>query len=343
MKLIDQAALGFLRLDQSEIGPDFTNEYDLLLTVLGWETRALQNLKIFGRCSGTVVALRFASDRDEINEKKDRVQDKFQQYLSPRMELVQLDGSHQFRQNCAKLEDCLMNFSQSLGKPMRVLVDASCFPKRYLLYILGSGFRNELINCFDFLYSEGRYDIQSFAAQSTTSSAGLISNGDWSSLQIPYMEGRSYTPGKRDLFISLGAEISAAVPIVDRFEPTKLVLFPVANNKQLMDSTVLAAETNALRRLEGLPNAQSEPFALNDVVGLASKICELVHTPTTCLSIGSKPHALALGVASLANDAIEVVCRVPSSYSGIDVAPTGRVFKFAVEDRFDPFTYLGKR
>jgi hypothetical protein len=334
------SSVGFLRIRQSEISVTFSAAYDFLLTVVGWESRALAALPIFTNSTGPVLALRFKSQDSEIETQKIEINRKFLEGLNSRFEAVQLLETTNFSQNCSDIESYFSKHFSQVGRPLRVLVDMSCLPKRYLLFILGLGFRNEYISSFDFIYAEGRYDVRSIKSNLVNSVSGLISRGDWATLQIPYMEGQSYSPSERDLCLSLGAEISAALPYIDRFEPKRLFLFPIAENDELMKSEELANESKALQELQNLPNARSEAFKLNDVAGLATQISSLVRSSTTCLSIGSKTHALALGIASLANDAIEVVCRVPFSYTGIDVTSTGRLFRFQVEDRFEPLTYL---
>ena len=58
------------------------------------------------------------------------------------------------------------------------------------------------------------------------------------------------------------------------------------------------------------------------------------------MAIGSKPHALLLGVAALADPRTEVVCRTPASYRPVDVAAIGHVMLDEIEDRFDPVSYI---
>ena len=88
-----------------------------------------------------------------------------------------------------------------------------------------------------------------------------------------------------------------------------------------------------------LPNATSVGFELNDVVGLASDILSLGVRKATCLAIGSKPHALAMGLAALSNRQIEVTCRVPVGYHGHDIPAHGPIHRFEIKDRFNPASY----
>ena len=60
----------------------------------------------------------------------------------------------------------------------------------------------------------------------------------------------------------------------------------------------------------------------------------------TGIALGSKPHALALGLAALSEDNMEVVCRIPKAYKPLDVQPTGELAFYEIEDRFEPAAYI---
>jgi hypothetical protein len=58
------------------------------------------------------------------------------------------------------------------------------------------------------------------------------------------------------------------------------------------------------------------------------------------MAIGSKPHAIGMALAALSNPRVEVVCRTPASYRGVDVQPSAGPMLYEIEDRFDPASYI---
>ena len=95
------------------------------------------------------------------------------------------------------------------------------------------------------------------------------------------------------------------------------------------------------------PNAVQVDIKLCDAVGLACHAVTFVESSiargTTMMAIGSKPHAIGIALAALANPRVEVVCRTPASYRAVDVLPSGDPMLYEIEDRFDPLTYLAAR
>jgi hypothetical protein len=104
------------------------------------------------------------------------------------------------------------------------------------------------------------------------------------------------------------------------------------------------SERAAYLELTSDPRLDRADIAIYDAVSV------LAHVHAFCaaepsrsvvgLAIGSKAQSLALALAALDIENLEVVCRVPSSYSLKDVGPTGRVFVYEIEDRFEPMAYV---
>ena len=88
------------------------------------------------------------------------------------------------------------------------------------------------------------------------------------------------------------------------------------------------SERLAYEELLREPNAKRKDLALCDAIGVATHALQFAGASSargiTGIAIGSKPHALGLGLAALANRNIEVVCRTPAAYRPINVAASGK-------------------
>ena len=171
----------------------------------------------------------------------------------------------------------------------------------------------------------------------------ILSEGEWKSLQIPYLEAANFISDARHLIVSLGGELGLTLPFVERYEPKKLGLVFLEENARRDQEGMPRSERLALAELLSQPQAPPVTFSIGDMVGLAVYSLDFARSAqasVTALAIGAKPHALAFGIACLAQDNMEVVCRVPGGYRPLDVQPSGRLYFYEVEDRFEPTAYL---
>ncbi|ABE41170.1 hypothetical protein RPD_3951 [Rhodopseudomonas palustris BisB5] len=260
--------------------------------------------------------------------------------LLPNHEVLRLNRSTDFEANSERLQTLLRDRFVRCGRPLRVLIDITCMPKSYIGFLCGLGFSNDYVCRIDCLYSEGVYALSGVGDSGGPRS--IISEGEWTSLQIPYLEASNIFSSERDLIVTLGGEIGYSLPFIERYEPSRLSIIFI---KDGIDVPSLAgSELAAYRDLTSDPRLDRADIRIDDIVGV------LAHVHAFCaadparsvvgLAIGSKAQSLALALAALDLENLEVVCRVPSAYSSKDVSPTGRLFLYEVEDRFEPMAYF---
>lgn len=334
-----KAPIGALTVHQGILAVDshLKAEYDLIITTVSWESRGLTPFQQFVGRSNNIVLLRFASTDPGVISAKDATHDAMASQLSSGFRIVQLESSVDWDANLPILDRMLGEEAARVGRPLRMLVDMTCLPKRYLLFMLGKAFREELASSLEFVYAEADVYKEVPGAAATS---GYVSEGEWKSVQVPYFEPSEFAPTRSDLFISLGAEITNAMPYVERFEPDELRLYTALETPVRLPMFEHGPEHPMKVHLENSPNAYKMGFPLIDAIGVAQDILRAQKRSTTCFAIGPKTHALALGIAALANDAIQVVCRLPGRYLANDVTASGRIFHYRIEDRFDPRSYL---
>ncbi|MDN5925530.1 MAG: hypothetical protein L0I29_00455 [Hyphomicrobiales bacterium] len=317
------------------------DRYDLVLTAVSWESRCHACVKLLAGRSTELLVIHFASSDTEMERRKQGHRATIQAGLT-NAKFLDMQGSAQFTENAKALEAEITRVTRAKGRALRVLMDMTCIPKRYLLFLLGLGFRCEMFSSIDLVYSEAeKYEIETTPEDLSGRPTALISEGEWTSSQIPYLEAEDYVPMRRDLYISVGAELTQASPIVDRFEPNKLVLFHIKEGQRRLPSSVINREKPALEQLSAIPGVRQEYFHLHEIAGVAATVLNSRTDSTTCFAIGPKTHAVAFCLAALADDQIQVVCRTPTIYVVNEVKASGTAYFYRIQDRFDPCSFWG--
>jgi hypothetical protein len=339
--MTDVLSIGRLLVRQRELNKQdiLSVTYDLVIITVTWETRNPTALQMVGGCRAPTLLIRFSSTKPSVNSKKDANQAELQ-LLCPNHKLLELGASIEFDANSEILQAEIRDGFVKKGAPLRVLIDISCMPKSYVGFLCGLGFGSDYVCRLDCLYSEGAYNLSE-----TTSQGGplsVISEGEWSSIQIPYLEANETFPSERGLLVVLGGEIGYSLPFIERYEPKRLGLIFIRDD--LNAYIPVGSEKAAYIELTSGPNLVKAEFNIEDMIGVLDyvhRFCSEQPTQTVVgLAIGSKSQSLALALAAIDLENLEVVCRIPSAYSDKDVAPTGRVFLYEIEDRFEPMGYL---
>lgn len=340
--MTSSASLGFLNVEQSLVSKarDICSDWDLVLTTVSWESRATATLPLLTGKSDDVRMLWFESTNADVTARKKAMADAATATLGKKIRQVDLRPSSECEPNFRTLGKLLEDEFSNHGRPLRILLDATCLPKKYLLYLLGVSFRREYAAKLTVLYAEGKYSSPKRGGSGTTKTHGLISDGDWLSVQVPYLESADYAPSKRDVVVTFGGEVGVAIPMIERLEPRQLILLQITADSPRLSKKQIDKEKRYVDLLLDQPNARLLEYDIGDAIGVARVLLTECQGATTCVAIGSKPHALGMGLAALADDRMEVVCRIPSAYTGVDAIATGRVMQFTIEDRFEPSAYL---
>jgi hypothetical protein len=318
--------------------------YDLILAALSWERRATTGLAATSELSGQMVLMKFASSSPEIDKAKEEAFVQFQGIYGARR--LELDASTSFQNNAKRIESFIQDLSVQAKRPLKVLLDITCVPKSYLLFVLGSGFSRNYLSRLDCIYAEGAYALAEFSDEPIggAKARGIISEGEWDSLQVPYLGAERAIPNARDLFVAMGGEIGLSLPFIEKYEPAKLGLVLIKESLVQTPEKLLATEAAALHELLSEPNVIRKDVGLCDVISLVKEANEFCSQSTvdavSGIALGAKTHALALGIAALAQENLEIVCRIPKRYRPLNVAPTGDLAFYQIEDRFEPGAYL---
>lgn len=346
--MADELAIGDFvirqrKLEEMEV---LRRSYDIVVAGLSWESRGPIALATLGAVGAPLTLLKFKSRSEEVEAAKVGQLESFR-LLQPDLRVKGLEASTDAEKNFAIIKAWLQDIYAKAERPLSILLDITCIPKTYVLYLIGLGFSDELIARMDCLYTPGKYDLVSASSgvpPALTGPRSLFSEGDWHSRQIPYLEASEYIANDADLLVTLGGEIGLSLPFIERFEPRRLSLVCIAETSPRRDGPMLGSERMAYQELLREPNAVPVDIELCDAVGVARHAATFVESTiargTTMMAIGSKPHAIGIALAALADSRVEVVCRTPASYRAVDVQPSAAPMLYEIEDRFDPLSYL---
>lgn len=344
----EPVAIGPLGVRQGTIKSGWKPErkYDLFLSALSWETRGTTFVEGFGNELPPVCILRFASNDSEIGATKEVKLAAMQAHCQI-ARIVDLHISTSLQENYKIIEALLRDRTSETKRPLRVLVDISCIPKAYVMFLVGAGFSRDYLAVMDCIYVAGTYnhiDADPPKIGTATGNRTLVSVGDWRPELIPYLTAADLMPARRDLLVTLGGELGMARSFMDRIEPERTMLVFIDEDAPGPDRQMVPSEQIAFKHLVGDSRSEKHNLSLGDVIGVAERAISFVRE-SSCggvsgMALGAKSHALALAIASLSESRLEVISRVPASYKGLDVLPSGPIHFFELTDRFEPCSYI---
>lgn len=320
-----------------------TREYDIAVTTVSWEHRAATAFNASSNLPSIATLLRFESGDVAMDERKDEVQAQLSALFSS-AQILKLNKSTEFSENAELMEVFFRDEFKKKKRPLRILVDITCIPKSYLLFIIGMNFSCNYVSRIDCVYAEGNYNLEEAPLDSASGDIGLISEGEWDALQLPYLGADSAIPANRDLVVSMGGEIGLSLSFIERYEPRRLGLVLIKEGLAQTPERLPPTEAVALKRILDEGNVERFDIALADAVGMIERTLKYSRGASSetvsGIALGSKPHALALAVAALDRDNLEIICRVPKRYRPLDVLPAGPLALYEIEDRFEPSGYF---
>ena len=346
--MADELAIGDFVVRQRNLEKQelLRRSHDVAVAGLSWESRGPAAFGSLNAIGAQLTLLKFKSRSEEVETAKVAQLESFRTLQSD-LGVKELEASTDAEKNFASIKAWLQDLYAKAERPLSILLDITCIPKTYVLYLIGLGFSDELVARMDCLYTPGKYDLVSGGTgipPALTGPRSLLSEGEWHSRQIPYLEASEYIANDADLLVTLGGELGLSLPFIERFEPRRLGLICIEETSPSRDGPMLGSERMAYNELLREPNAKQVDIKLCDAVGVARHAANFVESSiargTTMMAIGSKPHAIGIALAALANPRVEVVCRTPASYRAVDVQPSGNPMLYEIEDRFDPLSYL---
>ncbi len=310
---------------------------DLLLTTASAEPRCVEVLKANWQ-NFYYHGLILFSDKRESGRKEEYAE-------SLQVHMSRLSGSS-LNINSLPIGDTLSWFQQfesvltqvarNCGRAISVVIDGSCLPKHYLLFLLGFGIDQGITSSISIFYTEGIYKM----TPQVSVLAGTIysfSSGAWKSLIIPYFEGQLSLEDRTRVVVSLGFEGLQSRNFLRSYQADKYaVIVPSSDREPEYDvvaeqeSKAFLFETSTEHSAIIRANASSVVETLNR---LEADDHKLRRYHDLLITLGSKPHALALGVHALLYRDKSLICRVPDSYLENETSSNGISWIYQIKDK----------
>jgi len=221
-----------------------------------------------------------------------------------------------------------------LQRPIDLVVDMTCLPKYYMLLILGFSVKAGAVRSIAFFYSEGKYAPSQ--ANTVLAPDHFFTHGEWASFPVPYLEGELNPDRKIRIIASIGFETFQARKFIRTYEAERHVLITpnpgfTADYEERSDSEAYALASNL-----DVPPEELVRTPAGGVVETSGSAIAVLDSDTRFndvgLSLGTKPHALGIGIAALLRPHFTLVCRVPERYVETDIPSLGKSWTYVVDD-----------
>jgi hypothetical protein len=309
---------------------------DLFISFVSWEERSVAVAKSSVLAAKNVV-FRFAGPvGDELKDKRER---EMQVALSSRGASVQRvlgAPSTQCAENFDKLATIVRLAVQEQRRPINLLLDISCCPKSFLTFLLGYCLANGFVRTIQFFYAHTKYENKVDADPQGEQVMFRFTDGEWSALQVPFLEGTYRPSAPRKLVVMMGAEIATTESFLRRYQPDKLELVaPRPGVTKQIDDAVDRGVHTLMNRFE-IPDSGLKLVGPHDAVGSATACREYMDQDSgmdvSLVCLGTKPHAIGAAVIASTDSKATLVCRVPKYYSQSPGQPTGEASIYQIED-----------
>jgi SAM-dependent methyltransferase len=321
-----------------------TQKYDLVLTFVSWEERCLSVIDTNASASVAVVC-RFQTETTSVEREKNYRKlstwaddtAKFSEFSA-----LELSFSTNSQANFSLIMSMMLGLQKKFGRQLKVLVDASSCPKSISAFLVGFGFGRGILKQLDLFYAHSDYDNKSEKDDKGNGSEKSLefyrfTDGKWSSILIPYLEGTLRATAPRSLIVAVGAETYATEAFLKRYQPEKLqFLLPSPSVTDVMEKSLALEIDRLVERME-LKTDDISRVPPYDMIAAAKKMNSMLEEADEkydlmVACVGTKPHAIGAAIAAFLNPNAALVCRVPNKYLEIPGKGNGKASLFSIED-----------
>jgi hypothetical protein len=233
-----------------------------------------------------------------------------------------------------RIELGIRDLRKTLNRPISILIDLSAMARYFTLGATSIALNDSTALHLDVLYSEGLYgDV---IATSSVPATEYISA--WDATAVPRLEGDWYPDQPRHFLVSVGFESTKLARLVERWDPDQVsILFPRPGIRPEYEASVSDANDPWMTQFEIDPKDVISASPV-DAIGAWSTLTAATRLNSSqdnvyCLAAGSKPHALALTLYSLAREKPAVLYMRPTLHQEKDIKSNGNYWMYRLRDR----------
>jgi hypothetical protein len=313
----------------------YTGHYDLLICFSGWDERAISILDAKTISASLAVLVTF-EEKDETGyrDKHDAALEAFLPSVAPRVARL-IPSVARVEDVWEELRDVVAREYLTQNRSLKIAIDSSVCPRYITLALLAFGLNGAVAEQVDVFYAEGLYPEKPALAE-VAFTVGL-----WRTIPIPGLEGRFHPSSTRYYLISVGFEGHKTLRVVNTADPDRIsILLPdPGTHPDYVDRTL--ADNVDLLTTYRVPATQMIHSAAGDAIGAWKALAEAdlerfdsenVHY----LCSGTKAHSVALALRALTRRGGAVLYNVPERYSPIVVKPSGKYWKYTIQNLSAP-------
>jgi len=307
--------------------------FDLFIFTCGWESRCKEvtnyNSDDFSFDSALIISFMLGEIKGYLLEYMDELKTFAKIKLkNDRIVLIE-DDSKKLGKITDEIDKIIDNLVIKLGRPLNIGFDITSCPRHFFLHLLGHCLKYDITEKISFFYSEGTYK--------TGISDYVQTKGEWKLKKISEFNSKNNPAHKWLYIVSAGFEGNRYRSLIAKYEPDLIgILIPdpgfhIDYEKKVWD------ECQPLIYDFNIPDSSIVRAPAGDAISA----WEALITPSlnkkdyniTYLTLGPKPHALAMGLHAFLNDNIFVTCRIPEEgYMRIEVEPTEIFWRYDIEN-----------
>lgn len=303
--------------------------FDLFIFTVGWESRCyeIKNYSSNDFCFNSAIIISFEHRGEKGYEQT--YMDEIKSFVNEKTNEVEEieEDPNNFKAIDEKIEIITESLAKKLKRPLKIGFDMTSCPRYYFLRFLAFCLRNNLSKKLSFFYSEGVYksEIKEF----------ITTTGEWKVIEIPMFTG-SVDPEHKNLFIaSIGFKGKRCKSLISNYEPEEIgILLP---NPGYNDEYTKKAkdECDYVKKDFYIPEENITTAPAGDAVAawesLKKKSLNKENYKITYLTLGPKPHVLAMGIHGFLNGYI-LTYRIPDEYTKMEVEPNGVFWKYEIKN-----------
>lgn len=232
------------------------------------------------------------------------------------------------------ITDLVMATRKSIGRPLDIVADVSCLPKYYMLTLMGFCLSSGSVRSLKLLYAEGRYAPPD--GNTSLAPDHAFTHGAWRSLPVPFLEGHWSPDKKVEIVASIGFETFQARKLIRLYEAERHTLITPFPGFTAEYGDQSEREAKALANNLDLDEREIVRCPAGEALAAASIVVDVLDRggryKNVGLCLGTKPHAIGLGMAALIRPDFTLVCRLPDRYVETETPASGFIWTYELRD-----------
>jgi len=305
------------------------DNFDLFIFTVGWESRCTEITKYstenFTFDSTLILSFKPGGEKGYHTNYMDKIRSLAEEKSIEIHEIESDPNNLGFIGE--KIEEIIKRLIQKLNRPLIIGFDITSCPRYFFLHFLAFCLKHNLSKRISFFYSEGEYK--------TENENFIHTKGEWEIIEIPTFESE-IDPEYRSLFVaSVGFKGRRCKSLLSKYEPHEIgILLPVPGYNEKYTNKA-KKECSDLREDFFISDENIAVAPAGDAIAawesLKKKSLNKEKHRITYLTLGPKPHVLAMGIHGFLNR-YTLTYRIPEGYTKIEVESNGVVWKYDIKN-----------